>query len=136
MPDELTDKIIEEIAKKIPIQEAYDDLAAPAMKELGKVFPDIVKVLRLVLLPIQYGAALQERFTRFLDRSVGQVPEERRITPAPQMLGPILEAIRYEPESTPIDEMFSQLLSGSMDRERVDSAHPAFIEIIKQLSSG
>jgi hypothetical protein len=80
-------------------------------------------------------AALQDRFERFLDRSVRQIPEARRIAPAPQMLGPILEAIRYEPEATPIDEMFSQLLSGSMDSERVDNAHPAFTEIIKQLSS-
>jgi hypothetical protein len=60
---------------------------------------------------------------------------ERRIAPAPQILGPVLEAIRYEPEATPIDEMFSQLLSIAMDSDRVDNAHPAFVEIIKQLSS-
>jgi Abortive infection alpha len=135
MSDEVTDKIIEELAKQIPIKQVYGDLASPATKEVGKSLTDIVKVLRLVLAPIQLVAALQDRFERFLDRAVRQIPEARRITPAPQMLGPILEAIRYEPELTPIDEMFSQLLSGSMDKERVDRAHPAFIEIIKQLSS-
>lgn len=135
MPDEVTDKIIEELAKKIPMQEVYSDLAAPATREAGKALSEIVKTLHLALAPIQYLAALQDRFSRFIDRSVRQIPEDRRITPAPQMLGPILEAIRYEPEATPIDEMFSQLLSGSMDSERVDNAHPAFVEIIKQLSS-
>ena len=94
-----------------------------------------MKVLRLALAPVQFVAALQDRYAGFLDRSLRQVPEDRRITAPQQILGPVLEAIRYEPESTPIDEMLSQLLSGSMDRERVDSAHPAFVEIIKQLSS-
>jgi hypothetical protein len=47
----------------------------------------------------------------------------------------VLEGIRYEPEDTPIDQMFSQLLSRSMDRERVNEAHPAYPIIIKQLSS-
>jgi hypothetical protein len=135
MPDEVTDKTIEALAKQIPIREMYGDLAAPATKEVGKALSDVMKVIRLALAPLQYGAALQDRFARFLDRSVRQIPEDRRITPAPQMLGSILEAIRCEPEATPIDEMFSELLSGSMDRERVDSAHPAFVEIIKQLSS-
>jgi len=46
----------------------------------------------------------------------------------------VLEGVRYEPEHTPIDQMFSQLLSRSMDRERVSEAHPAYPIIIKQLS--
>jgi hypothetical protein len=135
MADDITDKIIEGLAKQIPVQEVYSDLAAPATKEVGKLLSEIVKVLSLALAPIQFLAALKDRYDRFLDRAVRQIPEERRITPAPQILGPVLEAIRYEPEFTPIDEMFNQLLSSSMDSERVDNAHPAFIEIIKQLSS-
>jgi hypothetical protein len=63
------------------------------------------------------------------------VPEERRISPAPQIAGPVLEAIRYEPEGSPIDEMFSELLSRSMDKERVGEAHPSYPSIIRQLSS-
>jgi hypothetical protein len=31
--------------------------------------------------------------------------------------------------------MFSQLLSSGVDQEKIDNAHPAFVEIIKQLSS-
>src|SRR5262249_25304191 len=61
-------------------------------------------------------------------------PEEQRISPAPQVVGPVLEGIRYEPEGTPIDAMFSQLLSRSMDSKRVNEAHPAFPVLIRQLS--
>jgi hypothetical protein len=135
MPDEFTNKTIEELAKQIPAKEIYGDLASPATREVGEIFADLVKTLRLALAPIQLFGAMQDRYKNFLDRTVRRVPEERRISPAPQILGPVLEAIKYEPEGTPIDEMFSALLSSAMDREKVDQAHPAFVAIIKQLSS-
>jgi Abortive infection alpha len=50
------------------------------------------------------------------------------------VLGPVLEGIRYEAEDTPIDEMFSQLLSRALDSGRVNEAHPAYPILIKQLS--
>jgi hypothetical protein len=96
---------------------------------------DITKVLQLALAPVQYLGALQDRYRAFLDRSIRRVPEGERVAPAPQIVGPVLEGIRYEPEGTPIDEMFSQLLSRSMDSERIGEAHPAFPIIIRQLSS-
>lgn len=105
------------------------------MKETGKLATDLVKTVRLVLAPFQYIAALQDRLSSFIDRSVRQIPEDKRIAPAPQILGPVLEGIRYEPEGTPIDEMFSELLSRSMDMTRVDEAHPAYPHLIRQLSS-
>jgi hypothetical protein len=126
---------IEEVAKLIPIKEAYGDLMSPAAKQTGVLLEDIAKTIRLALFPIQLSGALQDRFRDFVDRSVRRVPEAKRITPAPQILGPVLEAIKYEPNDTPIDEMFSNLLSSAMDTARVDTAHPAFTSIIKQLSS-
>jgi hypothetical protein len=66
---------------------------------------------------------------------VHRVPEQQRVAPPIQILGPVLESIRYEPEGTPVDEMFSELLSRSMDAERQGEAHPSYPIIIRQLSS-
>ena len=105
-----------ELAKQLPVKDLYEDAGSPAAKQVGQIGEDLVKVVQLALgAPIQYFAALQDRYRRFLDTSVRRVPEHHRIAPAPQILGPVLEGIRYEPENTPIDEMFSQLLSRSMD---------------------
>jgi hypothetical protein len=71
----------------------------------------------------------------FIDRSIRAVPEANLIAPPPQVLGPVLEGVRYEVEGTPIDEMFDSLLRTSMDRTRLASAHPAFPGIIKNLSA-
>lgn len=129
------DEFAKELAKQLPLKEIYADAAAPAAKQTGQLLEDLVKCLQLALAPVQWVAALQDRYRAFVDRSVRRVPEERRVSPAPQIAGPVLEAIRYEPEGTPIDEMFSELLSRSMDKERVGEAHPSYPSIIRQLSS-
>jgi len=129
-----TEKAIEEIAKNLPVKQIYEDGVSGATKQVGHALTDIAKTLRLALFPFQALAAVQDRAERFIDRSIRRVPEEHRISPAPQILGPVLEGVRYEAEDTPIDEMFSQLLSRAVDSERVDEAHPAYPILIRQLS--
>ncbi|WP_426426153.1 Abi-alpha family protein [Bradyrhizobium genosp. A] len=57
------------------------------------------------------------------------------MTPAPQTLGPIIEAFRHESEGTNIDAKFSELLSTSGHASRTKDAHPAFVTIVRALSS-
>ena len=135
MPDDFTNQVIAELAKQIPAKEIYGDLASSTAQEIGSASAELVKVLHLALAPIQFLAAVQDRYRAFLDRSIRRVPVNQRVAPAPQILGPIIEALRYEPEDTPIDEMFSQLLTSSMHTDRVALAHPAFPNIVRQLSA-
>lgn len=128
------EKAIEEIAKNLPVKQVYEDAVSGATKQVGHALTDVAKSIRLALFPFQALAALQDRAERFIDQSIRRVPDDRRISPAPQILGPVLEGIRYETEDTPIHEMFSQLLSRACDGERVDEAHPAYPILIKQLS--
>jgi hypothetical protein len=129
------EEFAKELAKQLPVKAIYEDAAALAAKQAGELFQDLVKALQLALAPVQLLGAIKDRYRKFLDTAVRRVPEANRVSPAPQIIGPVLEGVRYEPEGTPIDEMFSQLLSRSMDRERVNEAHPAYPIIIKQLSS-
>ena len=129
MPD-----FADEIAKLLPVKDIYENAAQPTVRQVGAIGGDLMKVLHLVLAPVQYVAALQDRYRTFIDRSVRKVPEERRIQPAPQIAGPVLEGIRYEPEGTEIEEMFANLLANAMDKQNIGRAHPAYPNIIKQLS--
>jgi hypothetical protein len=128
---EVATEFAKELAKQLPVKEAF---AAPA-RQTGQILEDIVKTIQLALVPFQLAGALQDRLRSFIDRSVRAVPEERRISPPPQILGPIIEGIRYEPEGTPVDEMFSQLLSTSMDQERLKDGHPAFASLVRAISA-
>ncbi len=131
---DLATAVATELVKQVPIKEVYQDGLSPAVRETGSVLTDFVKTIRLALAPLQYTAALQDRYVKFLDRSVRNIPEERRVLPAPQILGPVLEAIKYEPEETLISEMYSELLSRAVDRDQAEDAHPAYVSLIKQLS--
>lgn len=137
MPEatDIATAIATEVAKQIPVKDAYNDAVKPAAQQVGNLAGDVAKTILLVLAPLQITGALQDRFRSFLDKSVRRVSEEDRLPPPPQILGPVLEGIRYEPEDSPIAEMFSRLLSSSMDQKRIHNAHPAFSQIIKQLSA-
>jgi hypothetical protein len=128
--NELATEFAKELAKQLPVKEA---LSAPA-RQTGQILEDLVKTIQLALVPFQLAGALQDRLRHFIDRAIRPVPEEQRISPAPQILGPIIEAIRYEPEGTDLDQMFSALLSTSMDQFRVADGHPAFPGIIRAIS--
>lgn len=132
---DLTTEVAKEIAKQLPIKEVYGDLVAPGSKEAGNLVEDIVKTARLALAPLQFTAALQDRYARFLNEAIRRVPDPKLQSPPPQILGPVLEGIRYEPEDTPISDMFSELLSRAFDSAEVSKAHPSYPAVIRQLSS-
>jgi hypothetical protein len=130
-----TTAFAEELAKQLPVKAAYRDAVKPSAKQIGQLAQDIVKTIQLALAPLQFAGAYEDRLRAFIDRSVRDVPEANRVSPPPQILGPVVEGIRYEPEGTPIDEMFAKLLSCSMDSAKLGEAHPAYPTLIKQLSS-
>ena len=128
--EKFTTEIITPIAKEI-----YSDALAPAMREFGKIGEDAVKVARLALFPIQYGAMLQDRLARFLSKAIDKVPEDRRIAPRDAIMLPVAEKLRYQDEDgNQISVLYVNLLARSMDRERVGDAHPAFVHLIGQLA--
>ena len=128
------DEFVKEIAKQLPVKAAYKDAIRPAARQTGELAEDIIKALRLALFPIQLAAVGHDRFRRFISDAVERVPADKRISPPPQIVGPVLEAIRYESEGSSIEAMFSELLSTSMHSDRIKDAHPAIPLVIRQLS--
>lgn len=134
MTKDLAAEVVAELAKQLPIKDAYEDALSPGMKQVGSIGESLLKTVHLALAPIQWTAALQDRYAKFLDSSVRRVPEDQRIEPPPQILGPVLEGVRYEANDTPISDMFSELLSRGFDSKRVNEAHPSYPALIRQLS--
>jgi hypothetical protein len=127
----------ESLIKAIPpdvLRDAYRELASPPLRQFGRFGEDVLKSLRLVLLPIQLFAALQDRVDARLDRAIRQVPEERLIAPNMTTLLTIAEKLRFEPEQSVAADLYVNLLSRAMDGERVGEAHPAFVSLVAQLA--
>lgn len=133
MDDEVTKDLVQILDHNLAKAIYRDGLAKPT-QETGKIITDVVKTARLFAAPFQLAAAYQDRFRRWIDRVIREVPEERRVPAPPQIAGPIFEELRYREEGEILTEMYLNLLSKAIDKKQSNQAHPAFVKIIGQLS--
>jgi len=114
---------------------AYGDLAEPLAKQLGEFLGDCGKAIRWLMPSIQFMAHNQDMLLKERIRQVdAEVPEERQIPASPSILFPVLESLSRQEEGNPLAELYMNLLKRAIDRDRVNEAHPAFCNIINQLS--
>lgn len=116
------------------IEKIYDDGLSSPTKQTGKVLTDIVKSFRLFTLPFQLAAGLQDRLDRYFQKVRNEVPKDRQMDSPAMIAGPIIERLKYLEENNHLTELFLNLLARSIDTERINEAHPAFIHVIDQLS--
>ena len=125
---------IEKLLPAKVVENLYKDGVSDSAREVSKIGVDLVKTARLFLTPFQLTAAFQDRFERFVRRVANEVPEDRRISPPPELVGPALAQMQYLDEDNPLWRMFESLLKCAVDSEKVDRAHPSFSHIISQLA--
>lgn len=123
------------LVQAIPI---YQDLAQPAVKQVGKALETVGKVINIALAPVGALVWGYERCQEFISTKVADrlkdVPPEDIITPKPNVAGPAIEALRYTGHDEDLSDLYANLLASSMDKKTASGAHPAFVEIIKQLT--
>lgn len=125
-----TAEILEtEVAKK-----AYDDALSSPIKEASGMATDILKGLRLFTAPFAMMANFRERLLETLEECRQKVPVERQVECPPEIAGPVIEKLRFLAPENELRQLFLNLLSASIDRERQSKAHPSFVNIIGQLS--
>lgn len=127
---------------------AYRDMARPAARQFGKdVKPAGANLARAVVTTTEVidmlatgmkrtvvamgdaGTYLAEQIKeRFTDKP------ERLVPPSPTVAVPALEAMRYAVEEPSLRDMYVKLLETAMDSDTSEDAHPAYVEIIKQLT--
>jgi hypothetical protein len=125
--------MLPEISKLFPREKVYEDMLRPAAQELGESFGNVVKTARFLLAPFDYLASQQDRFQKYLKRIAEKVPQENLTEAPPQLVGKILESLRYLDDDSILTEMYINLLSVSVDKTRNSLAHPAFPIILSAL---
>lgn len=125
---------VDDVKSIIPLDKVYEDALSPAMKQIGKALESVAKTSRFLLAPIDYLAAQHDRWERYLRKVSEKVNEENLIEGHPQIVIPTLEGLSLTSENSLLSELFISLLANSIDRTKQDLAHPAFPNIIKQLS--
>jgi hypothetical protein len=126
---------IKGIVEAVPV---YQDAAQPAVKELGAALQTVAKTVRIALAPLDALVWGYDRIKDYLHETLTEklkrVPEERIIAPNPTIAGPTVESLRFVAHEPTLRELYANLLATSMDASTAHNAHPAFVEIIRQLS--
>lgn len=123
------------LSKAVPI---YEDAVQPLAKETGKALGTLGKAVNVALAPISLVVWGYDQMKDFLENKVTEklehVPEDRIITPPPNVAGPAVEALKFTGHDETLQDMFANLIANSLDSKTVVEAHPSFVDIIKNLS--
>lgn len=119
----------------------------PNVKEagtnLGKTALTITKTINNALLPLaavnfafdKARVYFAEKFQQDISQKASRIPSEQIIEPKASIAGPALQGLAFTHEEANLKDMYLSLLATAMDGRVAGEAHPAFVEIIKQLSS-
>jgi Abortive infection alpha len=129
-------EVVGKVLDKVPI---YPDLIQPAAQEIGKSLVTVAKGIKITLAPLRavvWGFETIENYiTEAVAKRLKSIEESRLQTPDINVAGPALEALKFAGSNTELRELYANLLATSIDSKTSANAHPAFVEIIKQLSS-
>lgn len=123
------------VAKAVPV---YQDVIQPAAQEVGKALQTVAKTVHVALAPVSALVWGYDQIKDFVSSKVAErlknVPPENIVTPTPNVAGPALESLRYTGHEDSLSDLYANLLAASMDKATATGAHPAFVEIIRQLT--
>src|SRR5438045_457064 len=71
---------------------------------------------------------------RTLSKKLKNVPPEKLADPDPRIAAPVVQALTYSMSNDTIRQMYANLLAAAMQTDTKEDAHPAFVEIIKQMT--
>lgn len=115
----------------------YADLLSPSAKEIGGTVHNVV---RLALRPLNglvlsvdqaaelAGRAIAERIRKY------RIPENKVVTPAPELYGAVVVSLQTAAADPDLRELFINLLTTAMVADSSANAHPAYVQILRQLT--
>ncbi len=127
-------EIVKGIVEHVPV---YQDLVQPAVKEVGTALQTVAKTVHIALAPVSALVWGYDQIKDWVQKTVTEklkdVPPEEIIPPRVAIAGPTIEALRFTADEPILRELYANLLATSMTSGRRDKAHPAFVDIIKQM---
>lgn len=128
---------VAQITKEV-IKPVYEDGLKPATMEVGKSLQTVAGVVNVALMPISVMVhgfrEIEQKLKEGLSKKLNGVDQSQIVEPPLNVVGPLLEKYKYNHDTGVLSDMFISLLANSMDSERSAESHPAFVDIISQLS--
>ena len=117
---------------------AYDDGLKEPIKETSSLVAIIPRSVRAALAPVEqwilYKDYSVEVTKKLLDEKLSETEPDKIVPPDPYVAVPALNAIAYCYNSDELRNLYANLRARSMVSTEKENVHPAFVEIIKQMS--
>ncbi len=121
-------------------KQVYEDGLKPTVKQAGGILATFTGFFNnVVLYPLKKLNIVFEQkalaFEREVQEKYNKIPEENRVEPPINIIGPALESLKYNIDQDDIREMFVNLLANSMDNRVSKFVHPKYVKIIEDMSN-
>ncbi len=116
----------------------YEDGLKPAVQETGQFIARIPRAINAALIGVDCWVEEKkyrlDETKKLLEIKLANVDPDKIVPPEPYVAIPALQAISYCMDSEELKNMFANLLANSMNIDFKASVHPAFVDLVKQLS--
>lgn len=120
------------------IDKIYDDGLHQSVAETGKIVGRIPRLINAAFAPLDCWIAKREynveKTKRLLEENLKNVDPEKIVPPEPYVAVPAIQAISYSMDNDELRALYANLLAKSIYADTKEAVHPAFVDIIKQLS--
>lgn len=122
--------------EKVPA--IYNDGLSSTVKEGGKTLSLIPRTVNAILSGLEKWVMYKEFSIKetqlLLEEKLKNISPEKIVEPEPYVAVPALQAISYCMDCKELRNLYANLLAKSMNEETKFDSHPAYVEMIKQLS--
>ncbi len=133
------DKLASGIGKAIEtVPQLYEDAFQPTVQEGGKLLARIPRAINAAFAGLDKWILSKEynidETKKLLAIKLENVEPEKIVKPEPYIAIPALQAISYSMDSEELRNLYANLLAKSMNIDTKDYVHPAYVNIISQMT--
>lgn len=122
-----------------PIKQVTERVVLPPTAEVSKGITKLLSVVTTFIDNVTYkyianSEMKKKKFLEELEKKYNSIPEESLKEPNINILGNVMDSLKYNLDEDYLVEMYANILISDMDSRTKNKCHICFVEILKQLS--
>lgn len=122
-----------------PIKQVTERVVLPPTAEVSKGITKLLSVVATFIDNVTYkyianSEMKKKKFLEELEKKYNSIPEESLKEPNINILGNVMDSLKYNLDEDYLVEMYTNILISNMDSRTKNKCHICFVEILKQLS--
>lgn len=126
------------VLTELPLKDAYNDLIHPAASAVGQTLSLPFRAVNVLLAPLTkwvlQGEEKLNAVSQLVAEKVADVPREKLVPPESYVAVPAMQAISYSLDNSELRDLYANLLAKAINTDTRQLVHPAYVEMIKQMS--